>query len=67
MISGGHMKLPKQIKSERIVLKHPVKPTFKLAKELYEIIDKSRNTLREWFPWPDKIPLNSMKIHLQGS
>ena len=68
MISGGHMKLPKQIKSERIVLKHPVKPTFKLAKELYEIIDKSRNTLREWFPWPDKTnsPEDEFSYYLVG-
>ena len=48
------MQLPEQIDSERIILKHPQKPTFQLAEELYAVVDKSRNTLREWFPWPDK-------------
>ena len=48
------MQLPEQIESERIILKHPMKPTFKLAEELYAIVDKSRNTLREWLPWVDK-------------
>ena len=48
------MQLPEQIDSERIVLKHPIKPTFKLAEELYAIIDKSRKTLEEWLPWVDK-------------
>lgn len=62
------MQLPKQIESERIVLKHPVKPTFKLAEELYAIIDKSRNTLREWFPWPDKTnsPEDEFSYYLMG-
>ncbi len=62
------MQLPKQIESERIVLKHPAKPTFKLAKELYAIIDKSRNTLREWFPWPDKTnsPEDEFTYYLVG-
>ena len=47
------MKLPKQIKSERIVLKHPVKPTFKLAEEIFGKVDLSRKTLREWLSWVD--------------
>ena len=48
------MQLPEQIESERIILKHPMKPSFKLAQELYAIVDKTRNTLREWLPWVDK-------------
>ena len=62
------MKLPTQIKAERIILKHPVKPTFKLAEELYKIIDESRNTLREWFPWPDKTnsPEDEFSYYLIG-
>lgn len=47
------MQLPAQIESERIILKHPLKPTFKLAEELYAIVDESRATLREWLPWVD--------------
>ena len=48
------MQLPEQIDAERITLKHPIKPTFKLAENLYAIVNKSRNTLREWFSWVDK-------------
>ena len=48
------MQLPEQINSERIILKHPMKPTFKLAEELYKIVNESRATLREWLPWVDK-------------
>lgn len=58
------MQLPEQIESERIVLKHPMKPTFKLAEELYAIVDKSRNTLREWLPWVDKT--NSVEDEFTG-
>lgn len=58
------MQLPEQIESERIILKHPIKPTFKLAEELYAIVDKSRNTLREWLPWVDKT--NSVEDEFTG-
>ncbi len=58
------MQLPEQIESERIILKHPMKPTFKLAEELYAIVDKSRNTLREWLPWVDKT--NSVEDEFTG-
>lgn len=58
------MQLPEQIESERIILKHPLKPTFKLAEELYAIVDKSRNTLREWLPWVDKT--NSVEDEFTG-
>ena len=47
------MKLPEQIESERIILKKSV-PSFELAKKLYAVADKSRETLREWQPWVDK-------------
>ena len=57
-------KYPKQIDSERIILKHPIKPTFKLAEELYAIVDKSRNTLREWLPWVDET--NSVEDEFSG-
>ncbi len=48
------MELPEEIESKRVILKHPLIPTFKLAKELYAVVDKSRETIREWLPWPDK-------------
>ena len=48
------MQLPEQIETERIILIHPTQPTFQLAHDLYTVIDNSRETLREWLPWPDK-------------
>ena len=48
------MQLPEQIESERIILKHPINPTFELAETLYKIVDESRETLRKWLPWVDK-------------
>ncbi len=48
------MKLPESINAERIVLKGLTTPSFELAKSLYAVADKSRNTLREWLPWVDK-------------
>lgn len=45
--------LPKQIKSERVILVKPCPPTFKLAKEIFEKVDQSRKNLREWLPWVD--------------
>ncbi len=47
------MEFPEQIESERIILKRPYPATFQLAQELYEVVDKSRDTLREWLPWVD--------------
>ncbi len=47
------IKLPKQINAERIVLKGLTTPSFKLAKSLYAVVDKSRDTLREWLSWVD--------------
>lgn len=58
------MQLPEQIDSERIILKHPIKPTFNLAENLYTIVNKSRNTLREWLPWVDKT--NSVEDEFTG-
>ena len=49
------MRLPEKIESERITLIHPIKPTFQLAEGLYAVVNKSRETLREWLPWVDKI------------
>lgn len=47
------MELPKKIISQRLILKYP-EPTFELAKQVYKVMDKSRNTLREWLDWVDK-------------
>ena len=47
------MEFPEQIESERIILKRPYPTTFQLAQELYDVVDKSRDTLREWLPWVD--------------
>lgn len=48
------MKLPEQIETAKITLKRPV-PTFELAKELYDVVDKSRETIGEWQTWVDNI------------
>ena len=48
------MKFPEQIETERLVLKRPFPPTFKLAEKLYAVVDESRETLREWLPWVDQ-------------
>ena len=45
--------MPKEIKSERIILIRPAPPTFKLAEEIFKKIDLSRKTLREWLSWVD--------------
>ncbi len=47
------MEFPEQIESERIILKRPYPATFQLAQELYDVVDKSRDTLREWLSWVD--------------
>lgn len=57
------MELPEQIESERIILKYS-DPTFELAKRLFEIVEKSRETLREWLPWVDKV--NSIEDEFTG-
>lgn len=46
-------KYPKKIDSERIILKHPIRPSFKLAKEIFDKVELSRKTLREWLSWVD--------------
>ena len=47
------LKMPNKIKSERIVLMRPNPPTFRLAKEIFEKVELSRTTLREWLSWVD--------------
>ena len=49
------LNMPQKIKSERIVLVRPFPPTFELAKEIFEKIDLSRKTLRDWLAWVDGI------------
>ena len=46
-------KYPEKIDSERIILKHPIKPSFKLAEEIFDKVELSRKTLREWLSWVD--------------
>ncbi len=48
------MKLLEQINAERIILKGLKTPSFELANSLYAIVDKSRDTLKEWLPWAEK-------------
>lgn len=48
------MKLAEQIETQRVVLVGLKKPTFELAEALYAVVDKTRDTIREWLPWPDK-------------
>lgn len=42
------LKMPEKIKSEHIILTRPFPVTFELANEIFEKIDSSRNTLRQW-------------------
>ena len=44
-------KMPQKITSERIVLVRPYPPTFKLAEEVFEKVELSRETLQKWLPW----------------
>ena len=62
------MQLSEQIESERLILKHPLNPTFELAKELYAVVDESRETIREWLPWVDKTnsPEDEFSGYLMG-
>jgi len=48
------MKFPKRIRTERLILKALYPPTFRLAQDHFAVIDKSRETLREWLDWVDK-------------
>lgn len=47
------MIFPRTIKGQRIILQHPLQPTFKVAQELFAEIDASRERLGEWLPWPE--------------
>lgn len=46
------MEMPEKITSERLVLERPY-PSFDLAKEIFALVELSRNTLRLWLPWVD--------------
>ena len=48
------MKLPEQIEAKRIILTGLNNPSFEIAKQIYAVVDKSRNRLREWLPWVDR-------------
>lgn len=48
------MKLPEQIDAQRVVLVGLTKPTFELAEALYAVVDKTRDTIREWLSWVDR-------------
>ena len=48
-------KMPRKIKTDRIILDGAYPPTFALATEIFEKALPSYNTLRQWLPWPDKI------------
>lgn len=47
------LNMPEKIEGERIVLVRPFPATFELAKEIFEKVELSRNTLRDWLPWVD--------------
>ena len=47
------LNMPEKIESERIVLVRPNPPTIELAKEIFEKVELSRKTLRDWLPWVD--------------
>ena len=44
--------LPEKIETDRLILSIPVEPTFELAKEAYAEIDKSRDNISRFLPWP---------------
>jgi len=48
------MNFPEKIETKRLLLKSLYPPTLELAKEHYEVINNSRETLREWLDWVDK-------------
>lgn len=49
------MFFPYKIIGERVYLQHPQRPTFKLAQELYKVVEASRESVLQWLPWPEKI------------
>ncbi|MDR2933694.1 MAG: GNAT family N-acetyltransferase [Rickettsiales bacterium] len=44
---------PEVIKNGDLELRH-IKPTFELAKEVFEIVDRNRKYLDKWLPWVDR-------------
>ena len=51
---GVTMDLPIKIETKRLVLKGLNEPSFELAKNIYRVVDSTRDSLREWLPWVDK-------------
>ena len=51
------LKMPKKIKSDRLVLESAYPPSFALATEIVKKATPSYPTLRQWLPWPDKVKL----------
>lgn len=49
------LKMPKRIKSDRIVLEAAYPPSFALAAEIFKNATPSYATLRQWLPWPNKV------------
>ncbi len=49
------LKMPAKIESDRIVLVRPYPASVELSKEMFEKIDLSRKTLRDWLPWVDGV------------
>ena len=45
------MNFPKKIETKRLVLEWPENPTFELAKEIYDVVEKSRDHLAQFLPW----------------
>jgi len=45
------LKFKNILKGERLILKQ-TKPTLKMAKLVFKIIDENRKHLEPWFPWP---------------
>lgn len=51
-----------ELVGERIVLRRTI-PTIEVAKVLYDEVDRNREYLRKWLPWPDK--MNSVEDELK--
>ena len=48
------MEFSERIETERLILERPKPITFELAKEIYRVVDDSRDTLKVWLAWAEK-------------
>ena len=63
------LNMPEKIEGKRIVLLRPFPATFELAREIFEKVELSRKTLRDWLSWVDgtKRPEDRMSWLVNGA